>query len=59
MADAMGYQDRCPTNTTFLRSLDIQTPWSGTHGATAVGKNQKDLPKFVFSNNTPRFPLNQ
>ncbi|XP_037052096.1 uncharacterized protein LOC119085731 [Bradysia coprophila] len=35
-ADAWGYQDRCPTNTTFLRELDIQTPWSGTRGAIAV-----------------------
>jgi len=36
MADAMGYQDSCPTNTTFLQTLDMQTPWSGTHGAIAV-----------------------
>ncbi|KAG4069099.1 hypothetical protein HA402_008410 [Bradysia odoriphaga] len=35
-ADAWGYQDRCPTNTTFLRELDIQTPWSGTRGAIAI-----------------------
>lgn len=38
LADAMGYQDRCPTNKTFLKELDIQTPWSGTHGAIAIGK---------------------
>lgn len=37
-ADALGYQNRCPTNTSFLKELDIQTPWSGTHGAIALGK---------------------
>ncbi|XP_037038272.1 uncharacterized protein LOC119075810 [Bradysia coprophila] len=36
MADALGYQRECPSNTTFLRDLDIQTPWSGTHGAIAI-----------------------
>ncbi|XP_037050339.1 uncharacterized protein LOC119084461 [Bradysia coprophila] len=36
LADAMGYQNRCPTNTTFLRELDIQTAWSGTRGAIAA-----------------------
>jgi hypothetical protein len=35
MADASGYQDRCPSNTTYLKEIDIITYWSGTRGAIA------------------------
>lgn len=41
LADAMGYQDHCPANKSFLRELDILAPWSGTHGAIALGKLKK------------------
>lgn len=37
-ADALGYQDSCPTNKTFLKELDIISPWSGTGGSIAIGK---------------------
>lgn len=37
-ADALGYQSSCPADTKFLKRLDIMTPWSGTHGAIAIGK---------------------
>lgn len=37
-ADALGYQSSCPADTNFLKKLDIMTPWSGTHGAIAIGK---------------------
>jgi len=36
MADAMGYQANCPTNKTFLKQLNLQNPWSGTHGAIGI-----------------------
>lgn len=38
MADALGYGDCCPTNLTFLRSLNIMVPWSGKHLGVAIGK---------------------
>lgn len=38
MAEALGYEEFCPgKNTTLLNGLDLLTPWSGTHGAIAIG----------------------
>lgn len=37
IADAMGYQDRCPANKTFLEQLDMVAAWSGKYGPISIG----------------------
>lgn len=39
LADALGYQDNCPTNKTFLNELDIISNWGGLASPIAMGKN--------------------